>query len=427
MFRMASGRLLNHLRRAATPPTFVVGAEDPIFPLTAAYDQRTGSAAMFAAAITDGAILVDKNSVTNGDFESDPLDGWTELAGTLERQESVVNAGAAAGRLAQSGDDPGEFYVDLPAIPGELWGAHWALRAATEAAHIRLQNLHTGFYLAEDGNWTSSAVDLDVQNSTSWKAGTLTNPFVFRVEPYSRCLGDEVTLRLSIMVDGIDGSSAYFDDVAFWPLTDFAGIFGQSRLRGGVQPLILDGDEAYEVRLERGDARTRWAYLNECKTYRTWLFRWSGTPLDAVGFGELVLTQTTKIARANAPGGVAPMLDMEMESRFPQERETVPSGALYVAPSGSGDPSRRAVMSFFLTSEGELSRLRDEVFGPSQGGLHPSILIGPTVIGRDICMFGQFEERLPQSFPGGPGLVYCKVELPFQESVFPRYSTLVLP
>jgi hypothetical protein len=83
-------------------------------------------------------------------------------------------------------------------------------------------------------------------------------------------------------------------------------------------------------------------------------------------------------------------------------------------------------MSFMLQSEAELIRLRDEIFGPSLGGEYPSIIVGPTAIGREVCMMGNFDSRLPQSYPGGPGIVVCKVEVGFQEDVFPRYSRTVL-
>jgi hypothetical protein len=395
---------MNHLRRAWRVPAFEVGTEDPVFPVSRAYDHSTGGAAKFTGMVADSAIVIDKDVLVDGDFSTAELEGWVVDAGSLDADGFIGSDSA--------------FHQDLTAVPGELWSLYLDLQSEGGGIKVaRIRNLHNGRYLASNGSWSDAVVDFQTDE------GSLIGEWVFQVEPYSECRAREVTLRLTI--EGQDGQLA---EAAMWPHSDLACIFGYNYPPGGLIPSVIDASaSSFDVGFLRDAGMSvLWAYFGECKGNRLFRFKWAGTPLDPIAFGELVLTQTTKIARSNAPGGVAPRLDMELESRFPQEREDVPSGALYVTPSGSGEPARHAQMSFFLTSEAELSRLRDEIFGASQGGAHPSILVGPTAIGREVCMFGRFVDRLPQSFPGGPGVVYCKVELGFEEDVFPRYSTAVL-
>ncbi len=413
MFRVAhSGRLLNHLARASRAPTFAVGVADPDFPIARAYDHRTGSASMFLGNVANSAIIADKDVLANGDFENDPLDGWTVASGTLSRETGIVYAGSASGEL-----ESGVAFQDRPAVPGESWAGMWALRAGESgSAVLRVRCLETGRYLSPDRSWSPTSVDLANHSDSSWIA--LTTPFAFQVEPYSVCRSPEVTLRFEI-----SAAISYFDSLAFWPLTDFVGIFGYNNAKGGLLLKAKDaGASGYERLFTRDQgAAVQWVYLGEMKQFRTFKFEWVGTPLTPIGFGELVLTQTTKIARANVATGVAPRPDFEIESRFAQEREEVPSGALHVSANGPG-AVRTARMSFMLGSEEELSRLRDEIFGFTLGGTYPSILIGPSVVGNEACMFGRFEDRMPQTFPGGSDDVITRVEVGFLEDAFPRFG-----
>jgi hypothetical protein len=405
MFQIARGRLMNDLRRAWLAPTFEAGTEDPVFPISYAYDHRCGSAAMFADLVTDSAITIDKSVIVDGDFSTDELEGW------------VLDEGDVDPDGLFSVEETQQIHQDFAAVPGELWTARFDM-AANESGilTIRVRNLQTGRYLNADATWTDEGADLYVSDAIEVLS------LIFEVEPFEACRAHEVTLRISI-----SGSGGQVTEVAAWPHTDLACVFGYNYAPGGLVPSVEDEGATWSSRFLRDHgSKVLWAYLGECKSDRIIRFKWTGTPLAPIGFGELVLTQTTKIARTNVLGGVAPRLDMELDSAFAQERAEAPSGALYVSPNGSDAGARRAQMSFMLTAESELIRLRDEIFAPTLGGQHPSILVGPTAIGREVCMMGRFESRLPQSYPGGPGFVICKVELGFQEDVFPRYSPPVV-
>lgn len=378
------GRLMNHVRRAWRAPVFDVGEESEDHPIRGAYDNRAGVPAYFAEAVDGGSIVIDKDVLVNGDFEAEEeFDGW-DVDGTT---------------IAQ----------DFDAVPGELWSVrlHTNFGEGTHFGYLR--NLYSGRWLSPSGAWVST--------ETAFASGDefdLTR--VFRVEPYGACQSPEVRLRLT--VQGDDGG---FEEIAAWPHTDAVSIHGMSDLLGGLALEVADaGASGYSRRLQRDGRRVLWAYLGECKSYREIRITWLGQALSPPGFGEIVLTQTTRIARENAPGGVAPRPDLEIAAAFANDRAAAPSGALHVAAQAGNVASREAAMSFFLTSAAELGRLRDEVFAASGGGVYPTILIGPSAIG-DVCMFGYFGDRLPQQFPGGSDRVLCKVELTFSEDPFPIF------
>lgn len=422
-YYMLTGEALNSID-VQMPSAHIVMAPtgtDALYPLAQLFDGKPYLATKWVSAGADPRVTVDLNQVA-GDGESlGPTAGatsyagmWTADTGTLVTDAAIKNSGAVSLKLSGTGT----CHVDILVRAGQLRKAEWALYGTGAAAvGIRIQNLHTGSYLRNDGTWVA-AIDLDSQTAANWKTGSIQ----YQVESLATCGNAPlVWLRYSFIAAG---TPVYIDDVYDYPAVDFAGCFGTQNWDPVLAPQVRSSTDNFSgsdvLQSAMTFAKPVVAVRLAAPIYhRYWRLKLLGTPRVAPGLGELVLGQTQLLQKA-------PRLGPRVAwSEAGQIRRGAISGATRARNMGPW-PTRTVEMSYRFDTQAQFRQFRDELFRGSRGGAIPTILMATdTTQGLDYPIFGMLSEtfagkRLETTGTTANPREYWDVDVEIDEAPFPN-------
>ena len=377
MFKVLTGPRMNHLAGAAS--VSASPAADSNFPVANLYDGRPASPFKFGSMSSPLTISADLNRITDGGFES----GVSQLlgsGGTLTQDSAQKNSGTYSAKLTHTA--VASRYFDVEVQAAQVMTFAWAIRGdGTAAAKIQVANLSTGKYLKSDGTWSATPDDLDSQTTAAWKAGSR----VFAVESVSQVGGLTCVLRVWPTLSA--SGSAWFDDFALYPSTDFFGIFGHNLTPACTVKLQSSTDgSSYSDEATATFARdVIFGSIGQVsKRYLRLSIEYTVPPaVPAFALGELVFGQALDLGRnPNYPVGIA--------FREPNIRLQTSGGTQWVMARGSA-PLRTVTLSFDYFNDSDYQEARDSVYGTSRGGAYPLILV-PTETDAGVAIFGRLDD-----------------------------------
>jgi len=366
----SAGPLFNFAARGVGALT--MSSENALFLKANAIDGQGDRPAIFNAAAVDDYIKKDVNAITNPDFETSPLTGWTARSlGTGTAAETAVAGEFHGGALALklTGSDSSNYGAesqDFSVMPGEFWKVDlWARVVAAGNAKFVVQNLQTGKYLTTGGVWQAAFTHCILETGTSYANKTLT----FQIEDFDACQVASMTLRV---MPYCDSGTACFDDILLLPGINFASVHGHNL--GPIAPLFQwsDDDSSYTTAVTGAPKRPTFYQYNASGTllyHRYWRQLLQGTNLTPAYIGEWCLLQASALVNAQLWG-------YSTKWGYSQVRHDSMGGDKFRFLMAS-DPARSITLSFqpYGSNQVEYKELRDVLFRLHQGGTYACVLV----------------------------------------------------
>jgi hypothetical protein len=405
MFKVLSGRLMNHLTRSkawgATPTGPVeleTGSAVSPYAVANLYDSKVASPLVLAAAAFY-RLGLSLNVLTNGDMEQGTT-GWTASSASLDFDFTKFVQGSKSLTVTPSGAN-GHGYQDATVRKGESSKLFWSLQGSgTSAASIRVKNLFTGNWLRTDGSWGAEQA-LDSQTTAAWK----TSSQVFAVEddgartsPSRSNLPEEMTVRVFLQ-GATSGQLHWFDEILLVPGWDLLGLFGHNLAPSAILDVGTNatywhgGYGSLSSALYAGhptDASARTVagpvafHTLGALRYDPWIALSITLATAAQTYlGELVVGQTTSLSSS-------PEYPVAIEHQEPNIRYRTSGGSVWAMPRGAY-PTRKATLSFMYFTDAEYQQARERIYAASRGGAYPLVLV-PTETDSDACIFGRIED-----------------------------------
>lgn len=341
-------------------------SEDSDYPLSHLYAEpgiyQPSRPFRFNAIAADLHVTWDLQRVTNGDFETGTLDGWTDAStgtGSTDKEASIVNGGTGALKCSGgAGPGVGQRYQDVTVRTGSYFKIAAQLRGdGSASARCRVQCLQTGRYW--DGAAWGAADDLDAESGAAYRAMAET----FQIETWDAVGGVPlVTLRIWFLCN--ENGDGYVDDVELYEGLNWLSIHGHN-LTPVISPQLRSSTDAFSASDDLEATLTIYrpafyAKLDAITYRRYWRLLLSGTPLAIPYLGALVPGIATEMAQPQSWG----YLEHE---EYLQIRHVGATGQQW-ATRRTEDAPQGLRLSFEPDALADYLELRDELSRRTYGG-----------------------------------------------------------
>jgi len=321
-----TGPYANLLSRCATAPAFSPAA-DALYGASYLSDGYVEKPSLFGSAAADSRATWDLNAVVNADMTGNSggnLTTWVEEkngATSDVTYDATGGVGGGAGMKIVTDAGGGSYaraYQDVIARPGEKWSVAVQLKSQTsKTARVRIQNRWNLKWLTSGGAWQTSQTDIFTETGTSFAAK---GPLTFTVEDWATLkwpTAGYVLLRIFVACDDTSaGTGIFADDIVMWPSWSWFSVHGHN-----LQPqLSLDlrrdtaafsGAGTFESSMAIYSPTMFYALADGAalKTDRYLRLQATGTPSEAIWYGEAFLGQYSTLLTAPGFGSIRPYRD----------------------------------------------------------------------------------------------------------------------
>jgi hypothetical protein len=395
-------RYTNALARGMVTAPVLSPAADANKPITNAYDGDPGNVFAWGSLVADSYASFDMNYSINGGIESALGAEWTDRsvgASNVAVRSTTTGppndyyqgaAGLKCTMVTTGGSNIAGRSQDYIVRSGETWVTTFARRGdGTRIARAQLRNMMTGNYWS-GSVWQSAATDFDASvSSTTWAVFGPTG-IVVEENPSGQPELCEMTLRLTLYVNGASAGSVFFDEVYCWPAVSLVGFFGHRNLSGLVS-VQIKRDTAAITSAGTLDStiaafpQAFYAKLAAVRIERFWQLKVLGTPLAIVNLGELFFGQYRAAS-------TMPVYPLDVGRTYPQARST---NRLLASPL-TDRPLRTWAGQFTFGSAANVAEMRERIIGATRGGVDPLVLV-PQDDDASLILYGRIPAEWMES------------------------------
>jgi len=344
---------------------------DALYPLVNVKDGDPSKPFKFGSAGADLEVKVDLSLLVGSNMDvwvaSSPT-GWTKTttgSSTVTEDTVIRVTGSSAAFFVLGG--VAELRQNVVVRAGQKLALDCGVRVSTGVfGRVFIQNRSTGKWLNTSFAWQSAQTHCVRQADTS--SGFVFPAVEIQVESFLSVGAD--TCQLQITLDQENGSgNVWFDDVYLTPLVDFFSIHGHNQDPG--VPLLFessDNNSSWVTKATVAPSKPSfYGRLSALEDHRWWRLKYSGTPLAAIYYGEIILGQVETALRPQ-------LYDWPTRYVFDQIRTETEAGNVRSYKKALDE--RRAVkLEFNPKAAADVAQLRDEWARRSFGGHYPMIVL----------------------------------------------------